>query len=102
MFAVIYRWKIKPEFERQFIESWSEITAYYMKNFGASGSRLHRGADGLFYAYAQWKSAESREFAFRNIGEMPARDKMKQAVEESFPEITLETVADFLILPEAE
>ncbi len=99
MFAVIYRWRIKPEFESQFIESWSEITEYLVGNFGALGSRLHRG-DGLWYAYAQWKTSEMRDYAFQNMPEMPVREKMKQAIEESFPEIKLEIIADFLILPE--
>jgi len=99
MFAVIYRWRIKPAFENQFIESWSEITEYLMKNFGALGSRLHRGGDGLSYAYAQWKTSEERDFAFQNLPEIPVREKMKQAIEESFPEIRLEIIADFLILP---
>lgn len=100
MFAVIYRWRIKPEFENQFVESWSEITEYYMKSFGALGSRLHRGSDGLWYAYAQWKTSEERDYAFQNMPEMPVRERMKQAIEESFPEIRLEIIADFLILPE--
>lgn len=100
MFAVIYRWRIKREFENQFVESWSEITEYIMKNFGTLGSRLHRGSDGLWYAYAQWKSAEERDYAFQNLPEMPVRERMKQAIEESFPEIKLEVIADFLILPE--
>lgn len=100
MFAVIYRWRIKPEFENQFVECWSEITEYYMKNFGALGSRLHRGSDGLWCAYAQWKTSDERECAFQNMPEMPAREKMKEAIEESFPEIRLEIIADFLILPE--
>lgn len=100
MFTVIYRWRIKPEFENQFVESWSEITEYLMKNFGALGSRLHRGSDGLWYAYAQWQTSEMRDYAFQNSPEMPVREKMKQAIEESFPEIRLEIIADFLILPE--
>jgi Antibiotic biosynthesis monooxygenase len=99
MFAVIYRWRIKPEFESQFVESWSEITEYLMKNFGALGSRLHRG-DELWYAYAQWKSSEERDFAFHNLPEIAVRERMKQAIEESFPEIKLEIIADFLILPQ--
>ena len=100
MFAVIYSWRIKPEFENQFVESWSEITQYFVGNFGALGSRLHLGGDGLWYAYAQWETSEQRDFAFQNLPEMPAREKMKQAIEESFPENRLETIADFLILPE--
>jgi hypothetical protein len=98
MFTVIYCWRIKPEFEQQFIESWSEITtAYYLKCAGALGSRLHRGNDGLWYAYAQWKSAENREMAFQNIPNMTAREKMSEAIEHSFPEVQLEIMADFLI-----
>ena len=100
MFAVIYRWRIKPELEKQFIESWSEITEYFLGNFNSLGSRLHRGGDGLWYAYAQWRSSEERSFAFQNMPEMPAQEKMKEAIEESFPEIRLETISDFLILPE--
>lgn len=100
MFAVIYRWRVKPELESQFIESWSEITEYLLGNFNALGSRLHRGGDGLWYAYAQWRTSEERDFAFQNMPETPAREKMKGAIEESFPEIRLETISDFLILPE--
>ena len=98
MFTVIYRWRIKPTFEQQFIKSWSEITSeYYLKCDGALGSRLHKGNDGLWYAYAQWKLAENREIAFQSIPNSPAREKMKESIEESFPEIQLEIMADFLI-----
>ena len=101
MFTVIYRWRIRLGFEQQFVESWSEITAeYYLKCDGALGSRLHKGNDGLWYGYAQWKSAEDREFAFQNIPNLTAREKMKAAIEESFPEVRLEIMADFLIFPE--
>lgn len=99
MFIALYRWKIKPELEQQFIESWSEITAYYRENAGSLGSRLHRGSDGLWYGYAQWPSAEARETAFADSPVHPAREKMQEAVEESFPEILLEPLADYLILP---
>lgn len=99
MFGVIYRWRIKPEFERQFVENWSIITRYYVKKLGGLGSRLHRGADGLWYAYAQWESDEARQKAFENFPEMPERGKLRDAIAESFPEIPLEVAADFLILP---
>lgn len=100
MFTVIYRWRIKPELEAQFVESWSEITKNYLENFdGALGSRLHRGSDGLWYAYAQWKSGAHRQNAFRNAPKVPAGEKMREAIEESFPEIRLEIVSDFLVLP---
>ncbi|HSK72048.1 MAG TPA: antibiotic biosynthesis monooxygenase [Pyrinomonadaceae bacterium] len=100
MFTILYRWRIKPEKERQFIESWSEVTANYRENFNSLGSRLHRGEDGIFYSYAQWHSAEQRKKAFENIPNLPGMEKMREAVEESFPEIRLEIVSDYLILPE--
>lgn len=102
MFIVLYRWRIKPEKQQQFIESWSEVSEYYVKNFGSLGSRLHRGDDGLWYSYAQWHSAEQREEAFKNIPNLPAREKMHESVAESFPEIQLETVADFLLQPKSQ
>ena len=100
MFTVIYRWHIKPEFEEQFVESWSAITKYYIENHNGLGSRLHRGADGIWYAYAQWKSLEERKKAFENTPELPERSKMREAILASLPEIQLEVEADFLILPE--
>lgn len=99
MFCVIYRWRIKPELEDQFIENWAAVTRFYIENRGGLGSRLHRGEDGLFYAYAQWQSSEAREKAFKNVPEMPEREKMREAIEESFPEIRLEAVEDLLQLP---
>lgn len=96
MFCVIYRWRIKPELEEQFIENWSEITRILIKDFGGKGSRLHRGAGDLFYAYAQWNSDEERQKAFQNFPSNPFSEKMREAILESLPEIKLESIADFL------
>lgn len=96
MLIALYRWKIKPEFEQQFIDRWSEITVYYSENHGSFGSRLHRGNDGLFYGYAMWPSTEQREKAFETGVEHPARSGMVEAIEESFPEVILEVEADHL------
>jgi len=100
MFIVLYRWRIKPELEQQFIAAWSEITALIRENFDSLGSRLHRGNDGLFYGYAQWKSAEQRENYVKVFPDFPGREKMREAVEESFPEVILEIASDYLIYPE--
>jgi heme-degrading monooxygenase HmoA len=99
MFCVIYCWRIKPELEEQFIEKWSDITRIFVDDLGGKGSRLHRGEDGLFYAYAQWSSDEERQKAFENFPKNPASEKMREAIIESFPEIKLESVADFLQFP---
>jgi hypothetical protein len=100
MFILLYRWRIKPEKESQFIEAWSEITAYYRENFDSLGSRLHRGNDGLFYAYAQWKTTEQRANAFAGRLKLEAGEKMREAIEESFAEVQLETLSDFWVFPQ--
>jgi hypothetical protein len=99
MIVFLYRWRIKPGLEQQFIDSWSEITAHYREKGGSLGSRLHKGSDGLWYGYAEWNSAEDRAAAFEKIPDHPARESMKESIEESFDEITLEPAADYLILP---
>ncbi len=102
MFVVIYRWRVKPNLESQFVENWSVRTAYLREKYNTLGSRLHRGNDGIWYSYAQWKSAEQREKAFaleaNTISE--ASQKFQQAIEETFPEVQLEIVSDLIILPE--
>jgi hypothetical protein len=99
MFIVLYRWRVKPHLERQFIESWSEITDYLRKNYDSLGSRLHRGSDELFYGYAQWKSDEDRKNAFTNYNAeiSEASLKMRESIDESFSEIVLESIADYLV-----
>jgi quinol monooxygenase YgiN len=96
MLTVLYKWRLKPHLEQQFIEAWSEITVYYRENAGSFGSRLHRGNDGLWYAYAQWPSEDHRRNTFESNPAHPAREKMKEAIEESFDEIRLEIAADHL------
>jgi DNA-binding cell septation regulator SpoVG len=96
MFTVLYKWRLKSHLEQQFIDAWSQITVYYRENGGSHGSRLHRGSDGLWYAYAQWPSDEHRRQAFESIPSHPAREKMREAIEESFDEIHLEIAADHL------
>lgn len=96
MFIVLYRWRINPEKENQFIEGWAEVTAYFRKNCDSLGSRLHRGNDGLFYAYAQWKSEKDREKAFENSIKLEGTEKMAEAIEERFEPVILEMLADYL------
>lgn len=98
MICYLYRWRIKAGFEVQFIENWSKITEYHLTNSGSNGSRLHRGSDGLYYGYASWPSAEIRDAAFEKSPDIEGRDLMRQAIEESFAEITLDVTADLLKL----
>ena len=99
-FAVIYRWRLKPGLEAQFVEAWSRMTELYVAKRGGLGSRLHKGLDGIWYAYAQWASADARSAAFSGEPLDPvARVRMREAIAEQFDEIVLEPVADLLILP---
>ena len=100
MVIFLYRWRIKKGFEQQFIDAWAEVTEFILRNYDSLGSRLHRGEDGIFYGYAQWKSSEQREKAFSQMVETEANIRMKEAIEESFPAVTLNPLSDFLIFPQ--
>ena len=96
-FAVIYRWRLKPAMEHQFIESWSKATQLLMKERGALGSRLHQAEDGTWISYAQWPNKE----AWENHRSLPSIDPeisklMKEAEEEAFAPILMTSIADYL------
>jgi heme-degrading monooxygenase HmoA len=97
MIAILYRWKIKDGKKDQFISAWKEITLSLRENYGGKGSRLHLGSDGFYYAYAQWNSLKDRELAFENFDSGNSHGLMRDAVEESFPEVILEVVEDLLL-----
>ena len=97
-FAVLYSWKLKPGFEAQFITSWSNVTQALLAH-GSFGSRLHKGQDGIWYAYAQWPSSAARDAAFNLMGESKDTAMMAEAILESFPPILMEPIADYLLLP---
>ena len=97
-FCVIYRAKVAPEKEEQYIAAWSRLTRLLKSERGALGSRLHRGSDGIWYAYAQWSSAEARAMAFS----LPSVDAQAEAnvvdsILEYFPEIVLDPIEDQLV-----
>jgi heme-degrading monooxygenase HmoA len=101
-FAVIYRWRLRDGSEEAFAAAWSRVSASLLAERGSLGSRLHRGPDGVWYSYAQWPSAEARNRAFAaGPVDSEATRQMREAIVESFPEIILEPVADYLVLPEA-
>lgn len=87
--------------EASFVESWSRVTELLRRHAGSLGSRLHRGNDGIWYGYAQWPSEEARQRAFARALDPAASAQMRAATAESLPEILLEPVADYLVLPHA-
>ncbi|MFN8548742.1 MAG: antibiotic biosynthesis monooxygenase [Candidatus Eisenbacteria bacterium] len=97
-FTVLYRWRLHPGMEASFVIAWSRITELLLRHRGSRGSRLHRGADGLWYGYAQWPSAEARERAFAAGSVDPdAGAAMRAAIAESLPEVALEIMADYIV-----
>jgi hypothetical protein len=95
--VVLYRWKLKPGKEQQFIDSWSRGTRLLLTH-GSFGSRLHKGPEDTWYAYAQWPDAATREHAFALTSDS-RDDDMQDAIEQSYPPLFLEPVADYLVLP---
>ena len=98
-FVVLYRWRLRAGLEPSFVEAWSRVTEALRTAGGSLGSRLHRGNDGIWYGYAQWPSDEVRQRAFSLALDPAARAQMRAAVAESLPEIVLESVSDYLVLP---
>lgn len=96
VFVVIYRWRLHADHERAFVQAWTRATIRLRDERGALGSQLHRGNDGLWYAYAQWPSSAARE---ASIAQGPidaeASATFRLAIAETLPEILLEPVADF-------
>ena len=99
--VVLYRWRLRPGSEASFIEAWSRVTELLRSRAGSLGSRLHRGNDDIWYGYAQWPSDETRQRAFVQPLDPAASAQMRAAVAESLPEILLETMSDYLVLPHA-
>lgn len=65
MYCAVYRFTMLdvPNAENRFITAWTGITDFFKTEAGALGSRLHRGNDGAFYAYAQWPDKKTYEAA---------------------------------------
>ena len=98
--VVLYRWRIRAGHEDAFVAAWSTITALLRGRRGSLGSRLHRGNDGLWYGYAQWPDAAHRQKAFADPVDPEAGARLRAAIAESLPEVVLDPVADYLVLPE--
>jgi heme-degrading monooxygenase HmoA len=59
MHALYFRWKVVSGRESDFEQAWRELTGLIRDEHGGLGSRLHRCADGHYFAYAQWPSASA-------------------------------------------
>lgn len=98
LFAVIYRWRLHPGQEESFIRGWERVTLAIRAACGSFGSRLHRGHDGTWVAYALWPDPETRDRC--EHGEVDGRRLMAAAVAEEFPESTMTVTSDLLVVPD--
>ncbi len=101
MYAIAYRWKLKPGTEAQFERAWAAGTSAISAEFGGLGSRLHAGEDGFYYAYAQWPDKETYEKAMEtrmHHSDDVAREAYRDAIAEDGSEILFagEMVCDLL------
>ncbi len=95
--VIIHRWRLKPGSENDLAAAWEVVTRHLRSARGSLGSRLHRGQDGLWHAYAAWPSLEHRAAAFEADGPdevVAAGTTMQARVAESFPDIRLTPTCD--------
>jgi hypothetical protein len=97
VFAVIYRWRLHPGREEQFVDGWNRVTRAILRSCGSYGSRLHRAGDGSWVAYARWPGEQTRKDC--QHGETEGARLMGEAIAERLPEITMELVSDLLAEP---
>ena len=97
MFVAIYRWRLQPEREQDFIANWQRITLNGLAG-GSGGSSLFRNAQGTWIAIARWPSREARDRFFGALegsvedSEMSRRASL--AVIERLPDEELDSVLD--------
>ena len=97
MFAILYRWKLKPGTEETFRDAWKAMTETIKAKYGTGGSRLHRTDDGDFVAYAVWPHREH----WGATGKLPSTNpeasaRMRACIAHSLPSTPLEVLEDLL------
>jgi len=98
MYAVIYRWRVKPDDEAEFQQRWHKGTNDIAANYGGGGSRLHKTDNGEWVAYARWPAKTERDKVRAARLNLNAHEKGKgELIEETWLRIT-----DDLLIPEAE
>lgn len=98
MHAIYFKWKVASGRERDFEHAWLELTELIRAERGGLGSRLHRCADGHYFAYAQWPSelvwATQPEPTARMV---ELRNQMREFAELVDRPLRGDVVADLLI-----
>lgn len=96
---MIYRWQVVPGREAQFEAGWRRGTERIAAEFGGWGSRLHKAADGVFVAYAQWPDEESMETRMHHSDDAARQQYLDAIVPGTFETLAKgDVVADLLEL----
>jgi hypothetical protein len=97
MFVAIYRWRLHPEREHDFVANWQRITVVGLAG-GSGGSSLFRNAQGVWVAIARWPSRAARDQFFGTLDGSDAESEMsvraRLAVVERLPDEELDSVLD--------
>lgn len=97
MFVAIYRWRIDPDGERDFVANWHRITRRGLAA-GSGGSSLFRDAEGCWVAIARWESRQARDRFLQSLtsDEIDAAlsERARAAVLQRFPDQELDSVLD--------
>lgn len=98
LYVVLYVFKVKPNQDKVFIESWKGLTRLIHKYEGSLGSRLHKEKAQNYIAYAQWPSKTKFESSGKNLPKEANsfRDLMRESCEEIEILHKLEMVEDLL------
>lgn len=100
MFAVIYRWKLKPGMEEHFEQGWARVTRAVFEHCGSYGSRLHVAEDGMRVAYARWPDEATRRRC--DHGEAQGLRMMRESIQEALDEIRMTIDVDLLSEPKSD
>lgn len=110
MFAVIYRFHLRPHQEETYRQCWNIIVEHFIKYCGAIGSCLHKSGDGLWIAYSRWPDKATRDAAWPGV-DVPSKelpDNVRQAIKvmqnfkienadlEQYDDITMDVIEDRL------
>ncbi|SHH00652.1 antibiotic biosynthesis monooxygenase [Massilia sp. CF038] len=98
MHAIYFKWKVASGRERDFESAWRELTELIRDERGGLGSRLHRCANGEYFAYAQWPSELSWATQSEPTTRMlELRNHMREFAELLDAPLRGDVVADLLI-----
>ncbi|GAC1389534.1 MAG: hypothetical protein NVSMB31_05580 [Vulcanimicrobiaceae bacterium] len=94
MFTVIYRWRVKPELEPEFLRVWHVRTKKIEEHCGSYGARLHKSDDGTYVSIALWPSRDAWD-APMNLPDDTEDDRIFRAsIQERLPTQTMTVVDD--------